>query len=73
MSDKVYDLMESYLPKDVENIQKQYYLFDLELLTMWSILWRGQDSISKVFIVTKLLLTQFEIDLFNTSMIQIVV
>lgn len=37
MPDKVYDLMESYLPKDVASIQKLYiFMNNLELLIMCS-------------------------------------
>lgn len=74
MSDKVYDMMESYLPKDIPSIQKQYasQLF-VGLWTMSNILWREQDLISKQITVIRQLHTQFETDLLNTSTTQIVV
>lgn len=53
--------MESYLPNDVPSIQKQYILAYLELSIMSNTLWLEQDLISRLFIVTKHLLTQCEI------------
>lgn len=70
MSDKLYELMESYLPKDKESIQRQYLFSELELWTMWNILWPEPDLISRAFTVIKQQHTQWEIDWLNTLMTQ---
>ena len=71
LNDKVYELMESYLPKTIPDIQKQYLLFYLVLLIMSNIRLLEPDLISKLYIVIKLQRTLYEIGLFNILMILI--
>ena len=59
ISDKVYDLMESYLPRDIPSIQKKYIIYNIALSIMCSTHWLVLDLILKLFIVIKQLLIQF--------------